>query len=751
MWNWSLLLPAVGWMMPIAGVSLIAAEPSAAQVNRPLDSEGADTVVVAPPPRIAWDNSRVQGSPEPPPPFRGQRAFENLTFKRPVFVSREPDPPGRILVVEQNGKIKAFAHDAAVEQTQPFCEVDDHDTYSLCFHPDFATNRYVYVFANGPQSKAKDRLNKILRFEVSQGDEPRCLPESRITVIDWPSNGHNGGEMDFGPDGLLYISSGDGTSDSDGDLTGQDVSTLTSGVLRIDVDGAPPGKTYRIPEDNPFLKIPEARPELWAYGFRNPWRLRFDRRTGDLWVGDIGQDLWEMVIVVQRGANYGWSVMEGSHPFYLERRRGPTPISPPTIEHPHSEARSITGGFVYDGDRYPELRGVYLYGDYATGKVWGARYRNGEVSWQKELADTPYQILAFCQGPGGEIYLADYAGEIQELVPAPPLKPTHPFPRKLSETGLYQNVARNEVHPALIPYDVVAPLWSDGADKIRFIALPGEATIEYRPRGAWNFPEQSVLVKTFTLPVVDRSTGNVSPRRIETRLLLFQQGEWQGYSYAWNDEQTDAELVPAEGANVTMPVAAEGGEEIRGQTWRFPSRAECMVCHSRAAGFVLGLHTLQMNREVAFHGQSVNQLALLRQWDVLAKYKPPAKPDTYRLVDPADESEPVQLRARSYLHANCAQCHVEAGGGNSAFSIDIVRGESQMNLISAVPRHDRFGIPNAALIAPGAPERSILYHRLTTSERGRMPPLGSAVVDPQAASLIRAWILDLAPVEAPEP
>jgi len=736
------LVLAVGcWLILLAGGSTLAQSDRAADDDQP---------VIAPPIRVPWTTSRVIGTPEPPPPLRARKVFEHLKFSRPLYMIMEPGDGSRAMVVEQNGKVWAFKHDEQAREKDLFCEIEDHDTYSICFHPKFAQNRYVYVFANGPQSDRVKRFNRIVRYTVTRDAPHRCDPDSKVTVIEWRSNGHNGGEMAFGPDGCLYISSGDGTSDSDGDLAGQDLTTLTAAILRLDVDGAPAGSTYRVPEDNPFLNIPGARPEIWAYGFRNPWRMCFDPTTGDLWVGDIGQDLWEMVYVVQRGANYGWSVMEGSRPFYPLRKRGPTPFSPPTIEHPHSEARSITGGLVYTGSRFPDLKGAYLYGDYATGKVWGARYRDGKVTWHQELADTPYQILGFCQGPGGEIYLVDYAGGIYALEPRPDEKPPHPFPRKLSETGLFIDTASHRVHPALIPYEVVAPLWSDGAAKQRFIALPGESTVAFQPAGAWRFPEHTVLVKTFTLPTVDPATGAVRPQRIETRLLTLQQGEWQGYTYRWNDAQTDAELVPAAGADATFAVAdASDPTGRRSQTWHLPSRPECMVCHSRAGGFVLGPHTNQMDRPIDYHGVTVNQLEHLAAWGVLTGYRRQAVQPQRRLVDPTDVTAPLEARARSYLHANCAQCHVEAGGGNSAFSINIATPPQRIGLIDAMPQHDRFGIENARLITPGSPETSVLYYRLTTLGRGRMPPLGSSVVDRQAADLIAQWIRDLAPVEAP--
>ena len=226
----------------------------------------------------------------------------------------------------------------------------------MAFHPDYERNGYVYIGLNGPM-RGRKKTSQVVRYTVDRRPPHRVDPESKLLIIEWPSNGHDGGDLAFGNDGFLYVSSGDGSSDSDADLTGQSLDDLLAAVLRIDVDHPDPGRNYGVPKDNPFVDRPGARPEIWAYGLRNPWRLSYDRESGQLWVGQNGQDLWEQVYLIQKGANYGWSLIEGSHVFNARRKAGPDPISPPAAEHPHSEARSLTGGRVYRGKRCPTSSG----------------------------------------------------------------------------------------------------------------------------------------------------------------------------------------------------------------------------------------------------------------------------------------------------------------------------------------------------------------------------------------------------------
>lgn len=576
-----------------------------------------------------------------------------------------------------------------------------------------------------------------------------------------------GGALEFGPDGLLYIATGDGSGIADGLATGQDLSDLLGSLLRIDVDRVPAGRAYGVPDDNPFVGRDGARPEIWSYGHRQVWRFGFDRQTGRLYAGEVGQDLWEMVYVVQKGGNYGWSVREGTHPFRPERPLGPTPILPPIVEHSHADFRSITGGYVYHGSRLPELRGAYLYGDYDTGKIWSLRYDGQRVTDHRELDDTQFRIVSFGQDSAGEVYFLDFpGGGIHRLVPAPPEPAAaRPFPRKLSETGLFASTKDHQVAPGVIPYSVNAELWSDGAIKERFLAIPGTGQIELDgvnyPQPApgadpgWRFPHDAVLVKTFALELEPGNPG--SRRRLETRILHHKKmpgteeyGDqfWRGYTYVWNDDQTDAELLDAGGLDRTYTVrdpAAPGG--MRQQTWHFPSRAECTLCHTMAAKYALGLSTLQMNRDHNYDGVVANQLATWAHLGLFTKPLPRPPEQLPRLVDYRDASQELHLRARSYLHANCAHCHRKWGGGNAEFQTLALLPVQDMGVLETRPGQGTLGVTDARIVVPGDPARSLLAFRMQKMGLGRMPHVGSLVADRDGIELVQRWIESLA---APE-
>ncbi len=497
--------------------------------------------------RTEWKGSRVVGSPDPPLPYIAVEAFSKIEWDRPLYVKREPDC-NNLVVVQQGGeddrptKILRVDDRPDVDEVSLLLKIPKRLVYGLEFDPDYQTNGFVYLFSNGPTGQP-ERKNRISRFTVSRDADATvaCQPDSEHVIIEWRSMGHDGGDIVFGHDGMLYATSGDGTSDSDNWLSAQDVSNVLGGVLRIDVKHSTADQPYSIPPDNPFLKIPNARGELWAIGLRNPWRMTVDSKTGQIWVGSNGQDLWESVNLLGRGENYGWSVYEGSHPFYAHRKLGPGTLTVPTFEHHHTESRSLTGGVVYDGDRLPELKGAYVYGDYSTGKIWAGRHDGTKVTWHREIADTALQIAGFSNSHHGELLVVDHAGGIHRLEVNPAtLQPDDEssFPTKLSETGLFESVRQHRVAAGVIPYSVNSQAWNDGATVERFIAIPDDQQIEYAKTRGWNFPPGTVLLQTLSLEVA--TSGTIAKRRIETRILTRQQGEWCGYSYQWNPQQDEA-------------------------------------------------------------------------------------------------------------------------------------------------------------------------------------------------------------------
>jgi uncharacterized repeat protein (TIGR03806 family) len=689
--------------------------------------------------RIPWTTSRVVGSPEPPRPYHLDRVFPKLKFKGPVCIAQEPDT-NRLMVAENDGKIFSFPiDDPNTDRSELFLDMK-RSVYAFSFHPKYKENGYVFVFSPTPPGGTPGaQLSRVSRFQTGL-EYPRVIkPESETVIIEWPSGGHNGGEAIVGPDGYLYICTGDGTSGSDVNNSGQGVDDLLSVMIRIDVDHPEPGRNYSIPKDNPFIHYPGARPEVWAHGFRNPWRMSFDSETGRLWVGDVGQDIWEMIRVVKKGGNYGWSVQEGSHPFHPHKKTGPGPIEPPVVEHHHTECRSITGGYVYHGSKFPELRGAYVYGDYQYGKIWGLRYDGQKVTWQSELADTAVFIASFGVTRDGDILAVDNStGFIHALARTPPGAATSAFPRTLSETGLFASVKERKPAPGVIPYSVNAPYWSDGAHKERFLALPGET--QFVDANGWAFPDGAVTVQTVSLDLEEGSPRSRTP--IETRILVKQDDHWMGYTYLWNDTLTDATLVEPNGIDRVLTIkdpAAPGG--VRQQTWHVPGRNECMFCHSRAAGFALGLNNSQMNRDQDYGGVVDNQIRTFGHIGLFKSTPTSAPASLPKFVDPYDTKADLNERARTYLHVNCSICHVSDGGGNSMIELAYGMSLADTKAVGGRPVQGTFGIADAMVIAPGEPERSVLYFRVSSLGGARMPRVGSRVVDEQALEMLYEWIV----------
>lgn len=343
--------------------------------------------------------------------FPDPRAFTWQTvasgLERPTDLAGAGE--GRLLVLEQPGRVRLIVNGGL--QAAPFLDITDRvgsqgneqGLLGIALHPQFAENGFFYLdYTN------RAGATVISRFQtLADGTRADPASEKILLTIDQPYANHNGGSLAFGPDGMLYIGTGDGGSAGDPQGNGQKLTTLLGKLLRIDVNGGDP---YAIPADNPFADGQQGRKEIWAYGLRNPWRFSFDRLTGDLWIADVGQNAWEEINFQPAGApggvNYGWNFREGAHPYRGEPPAGLS-LTDPVAEYPHPEGCSVTGGFVYRGENLPEFFGIYLYGDYCNGRVWGL-LRQPDGSWQSQLLfETGTYLSSFGEDVSGELYLLD--------------------------------------------------------------------------------------------------------------------------------------------------------------------------------------------------------------------------------------------------------------------------------------------------------------------------------------------------------
>jgi glucose/arabinose dehydrogenase len=339
---------------------------------------------------------------------------------KPLDLTSPPDGSGRLFILEQPGIIRVFQDGSLL--AEPFLDIQqkalssgsEQGLLGLAFHPDYAQNGFFFI---NYTSRDGDGDNTVARYQVSSADPNRADPDSEqiLLQIDDPYGNHNGGGTVFGPDGYLYIGFGDGGSANDPLGNGQSTDTLLGKLLRIDVNGSQP---YAIPADNPFANG-GGKPEIWAYGLRNPWRFSFDRLTGDLYIADVGQNQWEEVDFQPSGApggqNYGWDYREGSHPFEGQPPSG-LELVDPIFEYQHGYGCSVTGGYVYRGEALPEFRGIYLLSDFCSGRVWGL-LRAADGTWQsQELFQTGLSVTSFGQDQQGEIYLMDQpSGSVYRL------------------------------------------------------------------------------------------------------------------------------------------------------------------------------------------------------------------------------------------------------------------------------------------------------------------------------------------------
>jgi len=701
--------------------------------------------------------------------------FPGIVFDRPVYVTTPAGETNRLFVVERAGRIWVI-NDLGAPAKTLFMDISSRvhaadwvqsrrteGLSSIAFHPDFASNRRFFVTYNmvTATSQGNGHHNRLAEFRANE-DGRQGLPESEIPIITQfdEGDGHNINHAQFGPDGYLYVATGD---EGDGG-TGDDFNNANridkdffAGILRIDVDRRTSNHTpnahpaanidaYKIPADNPFIDITslngasidpsKVRTEFYAIGLRNPWRFSFDPQTQALYEGDVGQHGREEVNLIVKGGNYGWPFREGTlngvKPSPSEFT-STNPIYQYGTGYQEFSGFSVTGGVVYRGANSPGLFGRYVFGDYESGHIWALN-----------IDSTPYQmptrigaskgVASFGYDPrNGDVLIVNHDdGRIRRLYYSTGTPDN--VPTSLDQTGIFANLATLQPHPGIYPYDVNAPLWSDDAIKRRWFSIPAGKRMEFSKDGNWTFPSGSVWIKHFE---IQTRTGDASTAmRLETRVLYKTDSSVYGLTYRWNEQGTAATLVP-EGGD-TRGLYINTGTANRRQTWRYPSRSECLSCHTAPSGRVLGFTTAQMNRDYGYSSGAANQLSALSSADFFTDATKPAHPHGMRKMAPLnDASVSREFRVRSYLAANCAGCHQP---GNNIFANWDARITSSLPQTGIIYGQLANTVSDHKVVTPGWTNKSAILNRMLSTGADRMPPLGTSVVDMEAIRLIADWI-----------
>jgi uncharacterized repeat protein (TIGR03806 family) len=644
------------------------------------------------------------------PPFTIEGRARPLS---PMALRR--DPAGTWIAALRQGLVVRFDASDDVDGYDTLLDIrgrvdsgTDDGLLSLALAPDYATSGRIYVL----YVTEEPRHIRVSTF--GRGDEGGLDPDSEAVLFEEPkipdTNSHSGGSLHIGPDGYLYGSIGDGGFVRPPARHSQELDNLLGTVFRVDVSERSAERPYRIPADNPFAtgqpRAGEGRPEIWAWGVRNPFRFHFDRVTGALWLGDVGWDTWEEIDVIVGGADYGWPIFEGDACLEADGCDGTDRVLP-VHQYRGDGGAAVVGGVVYRGTDIPELRGSYLFADFADPTLFVLRDPYGEPVAER-LASLPFGPIGFAEEPDGEVLVFGLDGEIVRLTPA---RGDAAAPVRLADTGCMDREDPTVLAPSFEPYGIRAALWSDGSDKGRAVALPADATVTVDDEGDLHFPVGTVLAKEFER----------DGRRLETRFLVHRApGVWSGYGYRWDAAGREATLV-------TEPEELDDA----GAIWSFPSPDQCFRCHTAAAGVTLGPEVAQLT-DVGDPERS-----LVMAWAAegrLAGSPPPAA-----LLPRVDGSAPLEDRVRAYLHGNCAGCHRPGHVTRAALDLRFDTPLSETGLCGA-PRAGDLGVEDARILAPGDPARSILLARLREEGDARMPPLARNRVDEGAVALVTEWV-----------
>jgi uncharacterized repeat protein (TIGR03806 family) len=728
-------------------------------------------------------------------------AFTNITVDDPTMLIPEPGRD-RLYVSTRQGQIFSFLNRSDAADLTEFLNLtnvtqgwDDCGLLAFAFHPDFnraaSPKRFVYVWYHyspapipGPArpSSFTPGYDRLSRFTVPEGSLAADRSSEQVLINQFDHNlWHEGSGMAFGPDGFLYLSLSDEGASYDQYRNTQTIrGKMFSGVIRIDVDqnparshlirrqpvwerALPEGWTennyttnYFIPNDNPFLDPAGGQlEEFWAVGLRNPHRMTLDNATGRFWIGDVGQDTWEEVDVLERAANFQWGYMEGFHPVAGKTRPSAKDFigveRPPIYEYQHGPTGNcIIGGYVYRGTQFAtELGGKYLFGDNGSGRLcaltWDGKTRPtveylcnmppgaGYTGLSSFGIDEKNELYMLKMGRPSKIYKLATADSLTQ-----PLSINFKLPQHLSQLHAFTDLTHLVVARGIIPYDVNSPFWSDNATKKRWIAVPQNKQITFSATDNFAFPAGTVFIKNFDLAINETSGAT---RRLETRFLVRDAGGGAyGVTYKWRGDNSDADLVVAPMTEDIQVTTAAG---VRSQTWYYPGPLDCLSCHNPNAGSVLGVNARQLNGSFTYAATGVtdNQLRTWNHVGLFNAQNEASLTNAPRLARMDDPKYSLEYRVRSYLDVNCAQCHRPnsvAGYFDARFSTPL----AEQGLIDG-PLADTMGGPDARIVRPGDLSHSVLYARINRVGNLQMPPLARNLVNTNAVNAVAEWINSL--------
>ncbi len=674
------------------------------------------------------------------------------------------------VAVEKGGTITRFSWDDT-DQTRVVLDMQDivmdkgeSGFLDIAFHPQFhnqSSEHYreiylAYNYAFDPEDENRNFL-RLSKFYFDEDLNAIDRNSEVILIQQYAQNpNHNASKLFFDEEEYLYFTIGDEGGANDLYRNAQVLNKeLFAGIIRIDVnndlsrshpirrqpfqsEALPPGypasftQHYSIPDDNPFVDESGAfMEEFYVIGLRNPFTATLDPEIEGIWVGDVGQEDQEEISLVTRGSNAQWPYMEGE----IRHKDPPRVIfgteTPPVITHGRGEAKSIICGYVYRGETHSELNNTLIYGDFITGNIWSYDLVS-ETS--KVLSIGGKQVLQFFEGPDDDIYVLALGGELYRLEPPVAAE----IPALLSETGAFEDLATLTPSSGIVPYEVNSPLWSDAAEKLRWVAIPDRRPVAFEYDDPWTFRSGTVFIKHFEMDM-----GLEANRRLETRFLINDtRGRAYGLSYKWNEEGTDAILIGTTEAPIDTLQFLDGSR----RAWNYPTRSQCLQCHTQDAGFVLGVKTAQLNGPIIWNDE--HHESQVELWQELGLFTERSNLDNLpKMVAVEDTTAHALTRFKSYLDANCASCHRPEGVApqfDARFSTPI---EDQELIFKITEGFN--SIESNHLITPGDTTTSEVFRRdVEALASWRMPPLARNMVDTTYINFLKEFIVDLgAPVE----